>query len=226
MASLTHLGQIFLVSVCGSVTLTEIEQNLISRRNLLRPLFLIAALFGMTVTPAPAAADPDWELMAEFPLPSWQTHPSDFGESRYDTNVTRTDDFVQTIHELMPKGQTDATWRKRWWLVDIDGVTRAPEPVMMARLRREAENCATDAKYDVLGKSARHVMFWVVCGRTRDRGMGYTGMVWIGRSKDGLILVSEEWLKPPTATALDQMKQLDKDLFATTVRRLNSTSLP
>ena len=139
------------------------------------------------------------EALGSFPAPSWQTVDDPEVQSTKDVLEIQSDRGRQVVYELLPKGQTDLNWRKRHWVFVADDVSRSVLKVRNNFLNRSSGDCAKDQKWADWDKDAKETLFVVFCGQKKSDGLGYVGVIWMGKTGRTLVRVSEEWRGEPYA---------------------------
>jgi len=162
---------------------------------IMKHVWLIACMFF--AGHAMADSSHDLVLLGSMPIPSWQTVPDPNIESVQDRLVTGPKGRRVSIFELMPKGQNDNNWRKRYWYVTFENVTKATNAVMKSNLQTFANECMSKVKFTEYKRPKAARLFVMFCGKLKAEPLGQVSMIWLGRTGSTLVRVSEEWRGKP-----------------------------
>lgn len=159
-------------------------------------LSLVIAAIHFSPTNAQQSGD-DWQKILDFKLPSWVTQPNPLAESRYRNSVSGPQGRKTEIHEYLPKGQNDSTWRKKWLFVIFENAPKTVSKTFSSLLRRLGKDCIGTSQYVDYKRPRGATLYVVFCGKSKRDGMGYVSIIWMGKNGSDMIRVSEEWRGKP-----------------------------
>lgn len=168
---------------------------------------------------------PERDSLGSFPAPSWQSSADVDAQSEKDVLFLESENGRQVVYELLPKGQTDETWRKRHWVFVAEDVGRGILPIRNNFLNRVEADCAVGAHWADWDKTGRETVFVSFCGKRKSDGLGYLGVIWMGKKNRTLFRVSEEWRGAPYTFGQEETYFWDRRDLTDLVASIGSVAL-